>query len=150
MTRNSRRPLFAIAVIGIIIFAGACSKDNSGGNSSSITVANLAGSYKLTAATANAFGITINALDSLPACQKDDIYKLNSNLSFNYIDTGTVCNPSGSYTDTWNIIGTTKIVIGSDTGNIQSFNGTVLVVTSNVTIPGLPGPVTTTDTFTKQ
>jgi hypothetical protein len=150
MLRNSRRSLFAIALTGIILFGVACSKSDNNTNSSAITVANLSGSYKLTAATASALGITINVLDSLPACQRDDIYQLNSNLSFGYVDAGTKCAPPGDYTDTWSLIGTTKLVIGADTANIQSFSGKTLVVTKDVTITGLPGPVTTTDTFTKQ
>ena len=149
MQRNSRRSLFAIALTGIILFGISCSKSDNNTNSSAITVANLSGSYKLTAATASIPGLPPQSvLDSLPACQKDDIYQLNSNLTFGYVDAGTKCSPPGDYTDTWSLIGTTKIVIGSDTANIQSFNGKDLVVNTVVTIASIP--VTTTDTFTKQ
>lgn len=149
MSRNSRRPLFAFALIGIIFLAFACSKSNNSTNTSAITKENLAGTYTLTAATASIPGLPPqNVLDSLPACQKDDQYKLNVDLTFNYIDAGTKCSPPGDYSATWSLIGTTQIVIGSDTASIQSFNGKNLVVNSVVTIAGIP--LTTTDTFTKQ
>jgi hypothetical protein len=149
MTRNSRRPLIAFALIGIMFLAFACSKDNNTTNSSAITKENLAGTYTLTAATASIPGLPPqNVLDSLPPCQKDDQYKLNVDLTFNYIDAGTKCNPAGDYSGTWGLIGTTKIEINNDTATIQSFNGKTLVVNSVVTISGIP--LTTTDTFTKQ
>jgi hypothetical protein len=150
MKRNSRRSLFAVTLIGTILFAIACSKSSSsGGNSSAITKENIAGTYKLTAATASIPGLPPqNVIDSIPACQRDDQYKLNVDFTFNYIDAGTKCTPPGDYNSTWSLIGTTKIVIGTDTANIQSFDGKALVVNSVVTISGIP--LTTTDTFTKQ
>jgi len=149
MKRNSRRSLFAISVTGIILFAAACSKSSST-NSSAITKENLAGTYTLTSLTASIPGLPPqDVLDSLlTPCQRDDQYKLNTDFTFNYIDAGTKCSPPGDYNSTWALIGTTKIVIGADTGSNQSFNRKVLVATSTQTIQNIP--VTTTETFTKQ
>jgi len=149
MKRNSRKSLFVIALTGIIVFVASCSKSSSTPNTSAITTGNIAGTYTLTAATASIPGLPPQSvLDSLPACARDDQYKLNPDLTFNYIDAGTKCSPPGDYSATWALVGTTQIVIGADTASIQSFNGKTLVVNSVVTIAGIP--LTTTDTFTKQ
>ncbi|MFI5154535.1 MAG: lipocalin family protein [Chitinophagales bacterium] len=147
MIKISRAKWMSVALVSVIMIVVSCSKSNST-NTSAITKDNIAGSYMLTAATGSIPGLPPqNVYDSIPPCQRDDIYKLNPDYTMNYIDAGTKCVPPGDTTSTWNLNGS-KLVIGVDTATIQSFNGKTLVVSSVVTIVGIA--VTTTDTFTKQ
>ena len=50
-----------------------------------------------------------DAMASFPSCQKDDLYKLNADLSFNYLDAGTACDPAGDDEGTWVLVSPTKI-----------------------------------------
>lgn len=148
MKKISRVKWISVALVSMIVFALSCSKDSST-NSSAVTKENIAGSYMLTAATGSIPGLPPqNVYDSIPPCQRDDIYKLNLDYTMDYIDAGTKCVPPGDDTTSWSLSGTTQIIIGGDTATIQSFNGKTLVVSSVVTIVGIA--VTTTDTFTKQ
>lgn len=148
MKKISQAKWISVTLVAMIMIVMACSKDSST-NSSAITKENVAGSYMLTAATGSIPGIPPqNIYDSIPLCQRDDIYKLNLDYTMDYIDAGTKCVPPGDDVSTWSLSGTTKIIIGADTATIQSFNGKTLIVSSVVTIAGIP--ITTTDTFTKQ
>lgn len=150
MKRMSRTTWLVICIVAMTFIFISCSKESSSGNNgSAITKENIAGSYMLTAATGSIPGLPPqNVYDSIPPCQRDDIYKLNLDYSMDYVDAGTKCVPPGDAVSTWSLSGTTKIIIGTDTATIQSFNGKTLVVSSVVTIVGIA--VTTTDTFTKQ
>ncbi len=137
--------LLSVAFLFAII--SSCKKSSS--SNSSITKENLAGSYKLTDLT-----ITIppfpaqNILDSVPACQRDDIVKLNLDLTMQNIDAGTKCNPPGDFSSTWSLSGD-SIRVDTLVGVIQKFDGKTLVIQSPVNIPpSITG--TTTETFTKQ
>ncbi len=37
-----------------------------------------------------------NELANLEDCEKDDLIKLNADMTCNAVDAGTVCNPNGS------------------------------------------------------
>lgn len=149
MKKNSRAKWISLALVSIIVVAISCSKDtSSNSNPSAITKENIAGSYLLTAATGSIPGLPPqNVYDSIPPCQRDDIYKLNLDYTMVYVDAGTKCSPPGDSTSTWALNGNT-IAIGGDTASIQSFNGKTLVVSKVVAFLGIA--VTTTDTFTKQ
>jgi len=135
------------AIIVALVIVTSCKKSSS--NSSAITKENLAGIYTLTSLTATIAPFPPQSIiDSLPACQRDDQYKLNVDLSFNYIDAGTKCNPAGDKTSTWSLPTANTIVIDSLQAAIKSFNGKILVLTNDTTVSGLTGTITTT--FTKQ
>ena len=145
MKKTNSRLLF-IAIVCLSAVIASCNKSSS--NSSAITKENLAGTYILTGLTATIAPFPAqNIIDSLPACQRDDQYKLNIDLTFNHIDAGTKCNPPGDKTSTWSLSGTT-IIIDTLHGTIQHFDGKVLVVNHDQTIMGISGTITTT--FTKQ
>ena len=135
-----------LTVVTVVAIIDSCKKSSS--NSSAITKENLAGSYKLTAAS-----VTIppfpaqSILDSIPACQRDDIIKLNVDLTMQNIDAGTQCNPPGDFSSTWSLSGTT-IHVDTLTGTIKQFDGKTLVIESPITIASFSG--TSTETFTKQ
>jgi len=136
----------SVASLLTLLFAG-CSKKN---DSVALTMKNVAGTYKLTAATGSFGGYTMNLYDSIPACQKDDNLKLNADSTYQHIDAGTQCNPPGDEQGTWLISGNYFILNsqnGIDTATIKSFNGSQLVVSYTDGSYGFP--ITATETLTK-
>ncbi|HTQ63498.1 MAG TPA: lipocalin family protein [Puia sp.] len=139
---------FVLLLTGVvsILLAVSCKKSSS--DSSAITVQNLAGTYTLTALTVTIAPLPPqNIIDSVPACQRDDQYKLNTDLTYDYIDAGIKCTPSGDGTGVWSLSGNT-IVIDTTQSTIQKFDGRTLVINTNVNFMGIAA--TTTETLTKQ
>ncbi len=73
MKKNSF-PLITLIIIAVFTITGCSKKDSNGGVA--VTKDNLVGSYTVTAFTISVPPVTINALDSLLPCERDDIYKL--------------------------------------------------------------------------
>jgi len=94
------------------------------------TVANISGTYGLKALTWTYLGTTINVYDSLDACEKDDLYTFNSNLTFTAKDAGIVCAPPGDVSTTWALRNDSIFLNGATNGaKIKSFDGTTLIMT---------------------
>jgi Lipocalin-like domain len=147
MKKTNCHFLFLLIAVSALFFTVSCKKSSST-NSSAITVQNLVGTYGLTSLT-----VTIapfppqNILDSIPACQRDDEYKLNADMSYNYIDAGTKCIPPGDGSGTWSLSGNT-LIIDSINATIQKFDGKNLTLSTPVVYNGISA--TTTETLTKQ
>lgn len=132
-----------------ILFLGftACKKSDK--TNSSKTVANVSGSYKLTALTATQGGTSFNLYDSLPACEKDNLIVLNANGSAQFVDAGTACNPPQDSTGAWHLSANAdSIYMGNDAAYINSFDGKTLKLTTDQKISGFT--VTAMTTLTKQ
>ena len=126
------------------LIAASCHKSS---GSTAITMQSLSASYKITASSALVEGVSFNTYDSIPACEKDDVLKLNADSTYNYEDLGVSCNPNGSYTGFWSLSGST-IDLDSTFFTIKSFTGTTLVLSTSDTVSGIP--VVATETLTKQ
>jgi len=130
-----KRKLLLAMVITAAAMGIACQKsvsDFAGGTGpGSITVSNLVGTYTLKSITLTYLGMTYNVYDSLRACEKDDYYKFNADMTVNYVDAGTVCVPPGDDNDTW-VLRNDSLFIGSTTdgAKISKFDGTTLQLTS--------------------
>ena len=107
----------------------------------------VAGNYKLTASTVTYGGVTIDGMQYIDDCQKDDILTLNSDSTYVYTDAGTTCSVNGSSTGEWFISGSYFVQDG-DTATIKSFNGSALVLTIKEDYNGATAVGTTT--LTKQ
>jgi hypothetical protein len=71
------------------------------------TKENIAGSYKLTAATFAGIDVFNNSDESLnffDACERDDIFSLNINSTYAVADAGTQCDPSSESEGTWELV----------------------------------------------
>ncbi|HEX5655396.1 MAG TPA: lipocalin family protein [Chitinophagaceae bacterium] len=122
------KKFFLIAAVSLLAFS-SCNKDDD--DTCDITVANIAGTYKLTGLTykANSSAQEQDFLIFIDACERDDLHILNSNGSFTYQDAGTVCSPDGSYTGgTWTLTGNVIDIDGNYSGTIQSFDCRNLVM----------------------
>jgi hypothetical protein len=114
-----------------------------------ITTQAVAGTYKVTAMTGKDLsnGNQVDMYAQLSSCQKDDQEILNADGTYYHVDAGTQCNPPESITANWNL-NLNKITIGNTSGDIQSFDGKTLVVTSTQTYNGTSYSVT--ETFVRQ
>jgi Lipocalin-like domain len=139
---------FLLALFGVLLFLSVISCSKSNGNSSAINVTNISGTYLLTDIT-----VTLppappfSVLDSIPPCQRDDLIKLNSNMSVYFVDAGTPCAPPSNDTSTWALSGS-NITIDTLSGTISKFDGHVLQINSTLNFMGLS--VQSTETLTKQ
>lgn len=123
-----KKILFGLFII--VFVAASCKKDDTPANVTP-TVQNLTGSYKISqitmkSGTSAEVPVTDDLLD---ACEKDDIHKLNSNLSYEIVDAGTKCDPENTYTGDWSLTNSTTIVIDGDSGTIRKFDGKNLEIT---------------------
>ncbi len=125
----------------VIIFS--CNKDDDN-NPPAITMESLAGDYKITSATIAGTDI----LDIyLKACQKDDVYTLNADGTYEITDAGTTCIPPSDTTGTWTLSGN-DITIGTQQFTVVNFNGSTIEATTIADQNGIP--VTVDVVFTKQ
>lgn len=119
-----------LALSTLCILFTACKKDKDEPAAVTPTVANLSGSYKLDKITAMS-GNTETPMPEgwMEACEKDDIYKLNANLSYEQVDAGTVCDPSGGISGSWKLNSATSIELDGDPYTIRKFDGKSLELT---------------------
>lgn len=94
-----------------------------------ISVVTIAGKYKLVAAKQLEGATEQDVLhDIYEDCELDDINELKADKTFIYSDAGTVCDPNGNTSGSWNISGRT-LTLNSGFSNIESFNCREFVVT---------------------
>jgi hypothetical protein len=134
-------------LLSLSLLATACKKDK---DAPAITKENIAGTYKLISIKASLNGSGELDADDREDCEKDDLYKINADNSFNYVDAGTACDPAGDFNTTYALNG--NEISSEDfadlNGTITSFDGTNLVIT----ITYQEGDMTATikSTFQKQ
>lgn len=148
-TLNSMKKTIVAFSLLTVLFV-SCKKDNEN-KQVTATKENLTGTYVMTAATISSSGQTVNVFNNADAnmnlyeaCDRDDLYKLNADLSFQQVDAGTSCSPDNNYTSTWEFVNATTIKIDGETGTITSWDGKTLVTTADF------GGATYTTTMVKQ
>ena len=114
-----------------ILFISSCKNDPDPGCKRDVT--SISGSYRVTAVTYKANPTspeenyyTIFFPDD---CQKDNKYTFQSDGTFQFKDSGTVCLFPGNRKGTWSVIENKMVVDGDSTG-IESFDCKTLVVFS--------------------
>ena len=101
-----------------------------------VNTENIVGTYKLIGLSLKSSTVPEqDAMPSLPECEKDDVYKLNADNSFQYIDAGLACDPNGNFTGNWELNGN-EISFYGEIGNITKFDGVILEIISTSTISG--------------
>ena len=142
-----RYSMILTAAVMMVLGFTACKKSDN--KNSAKTVANVSGSYKLTALTASQGGVSFNLYDSLPACEKDNLIVLNTSGSAQFVDAGVACDPPQDSTGAWHLSpNADSIYLGNDAAYINSFDGKTLKLTTDQKISGFT--VTATTTLTKQ
>jgi Lipocalin-like domain len=140
------RKMFVAAAFALLLGVFACKKSNSNTSPSNArTVANFSGQYTLTGLKGSIFGVTEDLYDSLPACEQDNVIQLNANLTAQFIDSGTKCNPPSDSTGVWSLSSNTDTIYVANSANfINSWDGTTLVLTGFQDVSGFQVSVTTT------
>ena len=134
-----------LAVIAVSSFS-SCKKDKE--EEVAVTKENLVGDYKLVSIKVKSGSETSDITDQyVPGCQRDDIYKLNADGSFAYVDAGTVCEPAGDYEGQWTLEAKT-LEFDLYEFNITKFSGSTLVGGYTETVEGIS--YYTEFTFAKQ
>ncbi len=123
-----------LGILVLVTISIACKKNKSDSDPAPTTptVATLSGSYKISKATVFNGTTEIDATSFYPACLRDDVHKLNANLSYELIDAGVQCNPPGNKMGTWSLTNSTTIIIDGTSGTIRKFDGTNLEITGTV------------------
>jgi hypothetical protein len=127
---SMKKLLLGLSVI--VLLTASCKKDKSETKTVTPTKENLTGKYKIIAATVNGVDVYNNSNASVnvfEACDRDDEYYLNTDLSYDVVDAGTQCSPDNNWTGTWSLTNSTTIDLDGDVFTIKSFDGTTLVAT---------------------
>lgn len=115
----------------MLIFLFSCKKNNPD-EPCVTTTASVAGTYKQTSVTykASATAIEEDYFSTLwpNACDRDNLYLLNANETYQYKDAGAVCSSPGDDNGTWSITANTLVVDGQSVP-IKSFDCSALVFT---------------------
>jgi hypothetical protein len=142
------RFLLSVAAIALFTVMYSCKKSNDA-PSNARTVQNISGYYNYTGLSYTQGSVTISAFDSLDVCEKDNLLQFNTNLTYNFIDTGVVCSPSESGSGTWNLSAKgDSLILDSDPAFIKSWDGKTLVVVA--TVQSVPTLITATTTLVKK
>jgi hypothetical protein len=125
---------FLCSILLGVLALGACQKEDTDETPviTTPTVANLAGSYKIAKAAIINFGAETDVTGFYPSCLRDDIYKLNANMSYEVVDAGEKCNPPGNLTGTWSLTNNTTITLDGTSGTIRKYDGKNLEITGTV------------------
>lgn len=119
-----------------VLFFTACKKDNDT-PSCTTNAASIAGAYKITAATykATATSTEIDYFNTLfpNACERDDVFTLQTNGTYQLKDAGTVCSPSGDDNGTWSFVSANSMIIDGDAIILESFDCKTLVLVNTDT-----------------
>ncbi len=134
-----KKSILALSLFAVLFTS--CDKDEPANITPTTT--NLVGTYQFNKIAAVSGTTETDVTSQLMACNRDDQSKLNANMSYNYIDAGTVCSPSDSYSGTWALTNSTTFDLDGDIYTIRRFNGKSLEVTQTF------GGVTYVTYFTK-
>ncbi len=120
-----------ILLSAFILFS--CKKNE---NNCTTSVAAIAGSYKITAATykASATAAETDYYNILfEPCERDDVYTFTAAGTYQLADVGMICTPSGSDNGTWSLTGTTVMTIDGDPVTLESFDCKQLILVNTDT-----------------
>lgn len=144
-----------ILTLVAITFLFACKKNDSDNTATEvsldITVANLAGTYKLTSSSKNDGTSNTDLYAALADCQKDDTYTYGLTGSFIRAENTLICSPTNAENGTYALSGTqVTYYIGSNSfvEKISKITATKLTTTSSYNFGSTT--YTVTNIYTKQ
>lgn len=139
---KSKLLLLSMLTLALLSYT-SCSKDDNDEPNKEITVANISGTYKLTALVWKLpSGESVNVYDELEHCNHDDLIQLNADMTGLFIDAGIVCDPPNDQEGDWELNGD-QITFGGVTSTIKQFDGKTLVITGQpLNEPGVQATTT--------
>ena len=94
------------------------------------TVGNVSGTYAIAKITLKENATGQEQEQIYPDCKKDDELRFSLDMTFNYIDAGTVCQTPGDWNGAWDLPNSTTLEIDGSPSTIIKFNGTNLNLSS--------------------
>ncbi|MBL0359188.1 MAG: lipocalin family protein [Chitinophagaceae bacterium] len=132
------------ALLALAMIAGfaSCKKTETPANPCVASVSTIAGTYKISSITykLNASATAADMFASVPDCQKDDTYQLNTDGSVVFTDAGVSCGlpPLPGTPISWTLEGNnTRIQMAEFNMTIVSFDCSKLIVSeADLFVPG--------------
>ncbi len=134
-----KKIFITLSVVALVI--AACKKNETSTEPTvPLTKANIAGTYKVTAATFTPSGSSVdfNIFDDTSVyktCKKDDLLIFDT-TNYRYSDVGTICNPNGSTTSSpYTLKLPDTLTYGGTSYKIESLTASQIKISSSVTSP---------------
>lgn len=131
-----------IIAVTIITVIAACKKndDNNTPTNLTVTKANIAGTYKVTAATFTPNGTTVDVdvfsdTGVYKTCKKDDLLKFDTASFYTYTDAGIVCSPNGSTAPSIYSLSANTLTYAGKDYTVASLTTAQLIITRTDSIP---------------
>jgi hypothetical protein len=144
-----KKILFFVLAAGI--FPG-CDKNDDTTASLDVTMANVAGNYKITAATMSSGGGSVDIFNNatfFDVCDRDDVYGFTASGNYTVTDAGVQCSPANTDAGTYTVnTGAKTITIDGEIWTVTSLTSSRMVATQS-NFMGSAG-ATGTVTFTRQ
>lgn len=140
-------------VLTAALFAGCDKNDDDDVISLEVTMANIAGNYKITAVTmtvgTSPAADIFNNPSFYPVCEKDDILNFNTSGVLTVTDAGVACTPSSADVEAYSVNTAAKtITVAGETMTVTTLTSTKMVV-QQPDFQGTAG-ATATITLTRQ
>ena len=125
-----------LTVLLIVLISIFSCKKNKPEPTCTTDMASIAGQYKITGYTYKA-GPQFPEIDYYTtvfpdACDRDNAIKFNADGTYQLLDIGLVCSPSGNDSGTWKLTGNTVTIDGDET-ILESFNCKTLILVNTDT-----------------
>lgn len=136
----------ALLVLLVTVAFASCKKSSDEATTCGVTVAAVAGNYKITKITISSLGVNQDITDDvLSTCQKNAVINLKSDKTATYTESGTGC--SGTDSGTWDI---TSGTISGSVGTIDFAGAAIANNCTNIVITETLLSGTQTYTLTRQ
>ena len=124
----------ALICLSFIVSIIGCKKDDPVNPNLPVTLANIAGNYKMTDVTIASTSSSVYST-FVPACERDDTYAFAASGAVIRTDAGAVCSPNTSASGTFSLTGSTITFLGN-TYTVESLTNTNFVVSNNIMFGG--------------
>lgn len=131
-----------LIAFSVVAFVAACKKseDNNTPTNLTVTKANIAGTYKVTAATFTPDGTTVDVdvfsdTSIYKTCKKDDLLKFDTASYYTYTDAGVVCSPNGSTAPSLYSLSANVLTYAGKDYTVASLTSAQLIITRRDSIP---------------
>lgn len=134
-----KKILFVFSVI-VVVVACKKSEDNNTPTNLAVTKANIAGTYKVTAATFTPNGTTVEVdvfsdTGVYKTCKKDDLLKFDTASYYTYTDAGIVCSPNGSAAPSLYSLSGNTLTYEAKDYTVATLTSAQLIITRTDSIP---------------
>jgi hypothetical protein len=122
-----KKIIIAMSAFALLAFMFiSCKKSKEAAPTVTPTVTTISGSYAISKVTLKNNATGQEQVQSYPDCKKDDQENFNSDLTFNYVDAGVVCQTPGDWSGAWGLTNSSTIEIDGSPFTIVLFDGTNL------------------------